>query len=461
MKLVYWTNFSKRKNSTKQPTGGTEIDVVLKDNTSLLNPTFQAGSVPANVNYCYVADFGRYYYVSGVSHDGPFCLIDCECDVLATYKSQIGATSAMVEFTSSSSEVRITDPRNKPLHTFEEASDKLLDLAQYGFSASNGSFVLGIAGGTGGVTYYVMSEQALSDFYDEVYDRANFINNIENQWYGIRDAVVSCKWIPYSPAGSDVQIKIGDKWLTTHGWKITDRLSTIPEASYNITFYSDSLGLGTNYLDFEPFSTGCLYLPFVGSVPLDLGVVAKSKQIRIAIALDNYTGDIVYKIANADGDFISSYQGNCSVNIPISSTQNNALGAASGAISVIGGIASTIAAVATKNPGLAAGAGLGTAGSAIGLAQSLAIHTQVNGSVSSAVAAELGLKLKYTILTRVPTFTNLTDPQASGGMPYFKIATISSLSGYVQCSNASVEIPGYIEEKDTVNGYVNGGFYYE
>jgi len=462
MKIKYWTGFSKRRNSTKQPTSGTDADVYLKDDTSILSPTFDCVGVPATVNYIYCADFGRYYYVSDITRAGKDrLLVKCEVDAMATAKSNIGSTSALVEYTSSSSEIRITDPRNKPLHSFEEVTTNLLDLGSYGFSTS-GCFVIAIAGGVGGATYYVMSAAQLEDFYDKVLN-FSFWNAIENQAFGYSDAILSCKWLPYTPAGTLVNdIKICNQSSYAEGWAIGSRLATITEASYTIGFYSNSLGYGTNYLDFEPFSTGILYLPYVGAVPLDLGVVAKSRQIRIKVAIDNYTGDIVYKLSNESGDFISSYQGNCSINVPLSSRSSNVLGATSSGISLIGGIVSTATAIATKGSSAAVAAGLGaTATSAASLAQSLSVHTQVNGSVSSAVATELSRKIIATVITRKPSTTNLTDYQTTLGMPYFQVATISSLSGYVQCSDASVDCNLTPQEKDEINGYLNSGFYYE
>ena len=49
------------------------------------------------------------------------------------------------------------------------------------------------------------------------------------------------------------------------------------------------------------------------------------------------------------------------------------------------------------------------------------------------------------------------------GRPYFKYAVISNLNNgaYIQCSNASVEIDGYEEDKEAVNDLMNGGFFYE
>lgn len=462
MKIKYWSNFSKRRNSTKQPTGGTEVDVYLKEDTSIINPVFDCATIPMSANYVYCGDFGRYYFVrdiTRVSKDRVW--LTCEVDALASYKTAIGSTSALVEYTSSSDEIKITDPRNKPLLDFSEVSKSLIDLGSYGFSTS-GCFVVAIAGGAGGITYYVMSAASLEDFYDHVLSES-FWTNLQNNIVHLDSAVLSCRWLPYTPAGTLVNnIKIMGQPTYADGYQITSRLATIIEDSYDIDFYSDSLGLGTNYLDFEPFTTGILYLPYVGCVPLDLGVCAKSKQIRIKIAIDNYTGDILYKISNEAGDIISTYQGNCSINIPLSSTSYNAAGAIGSGISLIGGLVSTAAAIATKGASGAVSAGLATtAAGAAGLAQSLSVHTQVNGSVSSAVATELSRKVIATVITRLPTETNLKAYKTILGMPYFKVATISSLSGYVQCSDASVGMGGTPGEKDIVNGYVNGGFYYE
>ena len=52
--------FSKRINSTKQPTGGSEYSIELKAGSSAINPTIrldvgQSGN-PTGYNYCYIAD---------------------------------------------------------------------------------------------------------------------------------------------------------------------------------------------------------------------------------------------------------------------------------------------------------------------------------------------------------------------------------------------------------------------
>lgn len=473
MNVTYWTGFSKRKNSTKRPaTTGTDAACVLKDDTSILFPDIDSATIPANANYMYISDFGRYYYVRDVTKVGASRnVFHLEVDPMGSFKSNIGSTSALIEFCSDSTNIFLSDPRNKPMETFWEKKTTLLNLASTNpaFNTS-GKFILGIAGGAGGITHYVLSNTALQAFYNTVFS-TNFFQQLTNDFYTIRDCIVSCRWVPYTPplAGPLANIAIGGTTVTIPGediYAVSTRFTTFTDTSYNIAFPSDDLTLGTNYLDMPPFTSGTLYLPFVGIVPLDIDVVAMSKQIRIQMSIDNYTSDVIYKLSNDSGDYMATYTGKCGTDIPIVSQGYNAMGVLAGAIGLVGGIATAGLGAIAMGAGAAAAAGIGAGASAaltgsVGFANSLALHTQVNGSMSSGLSAQIGLAVVATVLTRHPTETNLTAYAASSGMPYYQVSTISSHSGYVQCYNASVSIPGLPQEKDTVNAYVNSGFYYE
>ena len=90
MIINYWTAFSKRKNSTKQPSSGTQLDVKLKDDCSIINPVFESAQMPANVNFIYVPDWGRYYFVNNVIYTTKTIKnFICEVDCLATAKAGI------------------------------------------------------------------------------------------------------------------------------------------------------------------------------------------------------------------------------------------------------------------------------------------------------------------------------------------------------------------------------------
>ena len=62
--LTYYT-FSKRSKSTAQPTGGTLIDINLKDGTSLISPVFLL-NYSGRPGFNYVNFEGRYYFVSDI-----------------------------------------------------------------------------------------------------------------------------------------------------------------------------------------------------------------------------------------------------------------------------------------------------------------------------------------------------------------------------------------------------------
>ena len=92
-------SFHKRENSTKRPTsGGTNYNCVLIDNTSLMNPVFKLdiGSNPIGKNYCHVADFDRYYFITDISSHQNFWYISCTCDVLASFKTEIASETHYV-----------------------------------------------------------------------------------------------------------------------------------------------------------------------------------------------------------------------------------------------------------------------------------------------------------------------------------------------------------------------------
>ena len=98
---VTFYNFSKRRNSTKRPSGGTSYTCLLKEDTSTARPSIAikwngSSSAPAGFNYCYIPDFGRYYWVNSWTYSERQWIAACSVDVLATYKTEIGGSSKYV-----------------------------------------------------------------------------------------------------------------------------------------------------------------------------------------------------------------------------------------------------------------------------------------------------------------------------------------------------------------------------
>lgn len=468
MKIKYWTSFSKRKNSTLTPSGGTEIDAVLKGPTSELNPVFELQGV-TSAKYVYCATFGRYYYVTDVVHlNNNVIQLICAVDPMSSHKGSIGATNAYVEYTTSSTKKFIYDNRNVPTGLLSATPTSLGYTAQQ--FDHNGCYIISVLGdgcnGENGVcTYYAMSGLWLSALADKIYSQS-FITDIMNQFNAVQDSLISCVWVPVkigSIGGSNTTVKIGRIDSECEGKQISSRIIHGTTGASTISYNSLSGGAGGDmtYFEMSPLTTVMLYLPFVGFVDLNADLLAYTKNITIDYWADVITGDIVYNVyygavKNA------SFSGNIATKMPVSSAAYDGMGVAGGVMTTIGGVVGTaIAAASSAGTAAVLGGVAGIVGGAATAAKSLEFHTHINGSNSSAVASYLGMSPYVVVYQKYATYDNIEQVKTAQGLPYFETCAISSLSGYVKCNGASVSISGYDSEREEINGYLNSGFYYE
>lgn len=91
MNITLYRNSSESNKVNKTITQILSVDGSLKDETSILNPTFIVNNVGViNANYCYIPQFNRYYFITDItSYRNNLWQISCKVDVLMTYKSQI------------------------------------------------------------------------------------------------------------------------------------------------------------------------------------------------------------------------------------------------------------------------------------------------------------------------------------------------------------------------------------
>ena len=112
MATAYLYRFNKRRNSTALPAleSGRAVSLVLKDGTSLTDPTFILTSA-ARPTENYVQFEGRFYHVLEITsiRQGIWGF-NCHVDVLATYKANIQAASAFVAYDQTAN-TEITDKR--------------------------------------------------------------------------------------------------------------------------------------------------------------------------------------------------------------------------------------------------------------------------------------------------------------------------------------------------------------
>lgn len=147
--------FSKRKNSTKQPTGaGAQFSVDLKSGTSFISPTLLLNN-SGKPDYNYVSFEGSYYFITDIiSVRNDLWEIDCIIDPLATAKTAIINSSQYVCYSSSHTSTWLADTRIPLLQSTDVNSDSSLT----GILSTIGSYVLTVVGENGCSTYITSNE---------------------------------------------------------------------------------------------------------------------------------------------------------------------------------------------------------------------------------------------------------------------------------------------------------------
>ena len=478
MNLELWTSFSKKKNSTAHPAVGTgnTVFVKLKDNTSVLHPVFELVSNYApSCKYAYVPDFGRFYFVEDIEYDtGSTWNLRLTCDPLATFMSVIGNYEGMIKRCSDLSYYNpmIRDELNPPEETITTSSrsdvfgDLFADICYILTLAASAEHFYSSDTKSGFCRSYCLTPTQMVQVAKKFLD-LNFLQQLANEFDNPMECVVSCKYVPVKrseivgPTPTSEPIYVGGQDLEASGDLVEHRFVA---KTVSVTLPNKPQGVGSNtFCDAEPYTTLQAYLPFVGVVPIDYGVVRATWALNVRVCVDVLTGDIVYYIYSDASytELCATYTGNCASDCPITASGWSAKSYVGGAIAVIGGTALTIGTVAS---GGALGAVLGGIGAMVGgigsMAKGAEIHTQVNGSISSALGAQVHTAIIVRMFYKAPVHA-LTDGNYTFGLPCNKYGKVSSHAGFLLMENPSISIDGTDAERDMINNYMSSGFYYE
>ena len=111
MTITFYT-FSKRRNSTRQPSGGTGYTGTLTAESGIISPTviMDFGNTAPTYNYAYITEFDRYYWITEItSIGGGLWRVSMRSDAMASFKSAIGAANKYILRAASESDGDITD----------------------------------------------------------------------------------------------------------------------------------------------------------------------------------------------------------------------------------------------------------------------------------------------------------------------------------------------------------------
>lgn len=455
MQLILYKNFNKRKNSTKQPTGGVTYDIALKDVTSLRNPTFKLAGLDATTDtYNYAWWNNRYYFIDDIDyvHEDLF-YVHCSIDVLATYKTYIGQYAPFVERSASAYNSMIHDPLVSGRQDIENRRTVSTDTTNY--MNRTGFYIVQTVAGVGttstsGINSYALEKSQLGSLLNYAFDESHFTGMLADEAvkavFNPADYIISIKWVPFvnistfSGSSSREYIKLG--WWTTDalGYSITTQAyAMIFTVNRPSAYFPDFRNNDPTFTKLQ------LWLPGVGLVDVDSRY--NSANLYAMYYVDTLTGgaSVYLKSGTSQANhIIATYQANLSAEIKIAQSSLDLQGLTSDVISgtanlfaqnYAGAVASLVDVIPT-----------------LGSPTTNSIGSQ--GNIASITAY-------MDIYCTVTCYGSGGIPQATCGRPLMREQTINTMSGFIKCGNASISIPGQSADRDEINSYLNSGFFYE
>lgn len=450
--------FSKRINSTMQPSGGSDYSIELKAGSSAINPTIrldvgQSGN-PTGYNYCYIGAFNRYYWVRDWQWDNRLWVAQLVSDPMASFKTQIGSYTAYVTRAASAYNMRVVD-RYYPAIA-QNTHEANIITSPFTKDLNSGCYVVGIqgkgSGGNGGaVTYYRATASGLKSLVDYMLTGGYEVTDISEELlkciFNPLQYIVSCMWFPFNaPAGSG-SITVGWWEATASGVNPLSALEWGTNMSFTIPKHPKAATRGA-YLNLPPFSKYRLEAGPWGVIPLDGFNLMDSSSLTCDYKVDLITGSGRFNIKYRDKLVYESIH-TAQIGVPIQLGQNMLnQGALTDMISHGG---NTVVNAAALNPVGMLANGLSAIGDAAALSQPISSSLGSNGTLSF-----------NNVFGLMADFLDIADEDLSSrGRPLCAPRQISGLSGYILCEDADPSISCTAQELETIVNYMNSGFYYE
>lgn len=463
-------NFSKRVNSTKVPdasVSGTTYNVVFKMPTSRRNPTIRINADTFDFNYCLMD--GKYYFVSDiVSVRNDLWDVNLTIDVLGSYRAQILGTTAYVMYdTTANTEIVDSRLAVEATPSVDSAQTEITQLD------GDGVYALCVVGKYSTDTWIIPDTTPLLDVIDlKAYSIISSVlpQQYQNEWEQLKanidfigDAIVqflssgkavdcirSCRWIPWNIEGDSTanHIFLGNFETNVYGKRVVT-----PNVLYT---YQVTIPWQTNdWRRLSPYTQVYLYLPFIGIVNIPSATIKDYARLTVEYCVSKLTGELSVIVSGGDTGLhpIGVYQGNSGTPVPFGNSNITPAARSTGLIQAAGAVG------AIASGGIAAGAA-GLVGLMSGMSNMMVGVPSTVGTASGGTDAGLP---RYIECITVFHDTNVqpNSVASSIGTPTFAQKTLSSVSGYVQCHEASVQGVAMLDDYEAINNYLNTGVFIE
>ena len=456
MEIVVFSGFSKKINSTKRPSGGSTLNVKLKQPCSVMKPQFLISGF--NTTWNYIEWGSRYYYVDDITIEtNDLATYSCTLDVLATFRGDILGSTQYVTRNANTYQPYLTDSKYPALNRATMTS-RLINTWNESLN-NTGCYVIGVVNeeAVGGVAHYCIpaGSNIFKNFVAYMFagswldGTSDITEEIQKELINPFQYVVSCNWFPITARGSLTALKFGywNSGLSALLMSESER-TVVLEATAELPRHpqQSEYGIGMNGSPYTRFNFDCWCF---GSIPIDPLPFVANNAIGFRIAVDMFTGAAKLIITNADGGRVVTVNGNFGVPIQLSQITNPVLAPS---LNVLGAVSSTVAGFVTGN---VVG---GVVGAVSGVADS--IKSAMPQMMTSGAT---GSKIAFNSVPMITaSFYSLPSIDATRlGRPLCSAHVLSSLSGFTQCENVALDTSASDEEKREIISYMTSGFYIE
>ena len=470
MLAVNFYKFNKKENSTARPSSTPNtFDCTILRGSGVINPTIELDigltTNPSNWNYCYIPNFGRYYYITEWYYNEVIWTATLKVDVLATYKPDIGRTSLYVLRASAEYDGRVID-NLYPCKT--ECSYDTTSLTSPWTNALNGMYVLGLVstrGLFGSLTYVAMDRTQLQNFLSYLADNTVTENNdfdLTEMGKGLQLAIAnpmqyiaSVVFIPCSSVGGVLMpgIPVFKYSVLSSCYIIHDPALTF---SYTMEVKKHpQTNTRGNYVNSAPYTKCTLMFPPFGVIDIDSSVICDVDSINLVVRLDIPTGLGILEIF-ANGILINKLEAQIGVPVELAQFSRDYVG--SPLQSSLGAMFSMTGGGNMLTAGALGGALKGFTGKVSGIGnalETLGVRANTVGSGGSYSQLLENARLDFQF------FEIVDDDISQNGRPLCKKRTPASLGGYMLIQDGDVPNSGTLDESIAIKNYLETGFYYE
>lgn len=463
---IYLFNFSKKENSTARPStdSGTRFRCAVKTGSSVVSPVVEISTEdrPA-FNYAYIPNFNRWYWITNSTYERGLWILSLACDVLATYKTEIGATSLYIERSSTQQNTALKDS----LFPVTGNCTVNKNIFEYGnltaFVSGTVCVTVLSQASSAGLSTYVFEPTEFYKFCNSL--MATGTDSSESVWDSVTESIKittyepiryigNVLWFPHSIPHSNTAITslhLGNFEATGFTCYRLYTAASPTSQHYTVTIpkHPQASARG-KWVNLAPCTEYELQLPPFGTISLDTTALMDATTIDISILPDALTGAGRCIITTDTNASLADLAGQWGVPVQLTSMVNMNYGA-----SITSAISAGLGAAAALT-GDIPGAISGAVSTVKGIGDMIKGSVSTSGSTGSIIDHQTD-KVLYSRF-----FSVADDDNANCGRPYCSKTTPATIGGYIQAQKGVVQSAAATRpELDAVNAYMEGGFFYE